>query len=164
MTKLTKLAEQRKNQQANKIEIKTLKQTHDLETAENLPPMTTKLSEVHKSTKKLEVKKSDSEKENTQELTPIEDKLNNLEDETVDKKSAVKNLPNNSKFSRMIKETLVSLMKSRSSPRTEQDVLGQASINDIPIQTLGGDSLKRKDNIYELTPEKKNFVVKRIYW
>ena len=73
--------------------------------------------------------------------------------ETIVDKSAIKNLPNNSKFIKMMKETVGSLIKSRNSPRFEQDALGQASKIGIPSQILGGISLKLIDNTYELTPE-----------
>ena len=51
----------------------------------------------------------------------------------------------------MMKETLGSLLMSLNSVRIEQDVLGQAIINVIAIQTLGGDTIN--DNVYKLTLE-----------
>ena len=61
-----KLAEQQKNQPANKIEIRILKQTHGIKIAESLSPIAKKLDEVNVSTKKLSevVKESKSENEN----------------------------------------------------------------------------------------------------
>ena len=57
---LRELAEQQKNQRALKIKNKILKQTLDIKFAENLSPITKKLSEVKESGEKLEkiVKKS----------------------------------------------------------------------------------------------------------
>ena len=40
-----------------------------------------------------------------------------------------------------------------------------ASILGVPIYTLGGDELRRRDNDYELTPEiYKNAILYRIHW
>ena len=47
---LRKLAEQQKNQRAEKIKNRILKQTHDIKLAESLSPITKKLDEVNKST------------------------------------------------------------------------------------------------------------------
>ena len=49
---LRKFAEQQKEQRALKIRNKILKQTHDIKLAESLSPITKKLEEVNKSTKK----------------------------------------------------------------------------------------------------------------
>ena len=50
---LLKLAEQQKEQRALKITNRILKQTHDDKLAESLSPITKKLEEVNKSTKKI---------------------------------------------------------------------------------------------------------------
>ena len=50
---LRKLAEQQKNQRAEKNKNRILKQTHDVKLAESLSPITNKLEEVNQSTKKL---------------------------------------------------------------------------------------------------------------
>ena len=50
---LRKLPEQQKNQRALKIKNRILKQTHDINLAESFSPITNKLQEVNKSTKKL---------------------------------------------------------------------------------------------------------------
>ena len=62
---LRKLAQQQKEQRAEKIKKRILKQTHDIKLAESLSPITKKLDEVNESTKQL-VKKSDIVDENTQ--------------------------------------------------------------------------------------------------
>ena len=61
---LRKLAEQQKNQQAEKIKNRILKQTHDVELAESLSPITSKL---HETSKKL----GDVIKESTQNLGDV---------------------------------------------------------------------------------------------
>ena len=49
---LRKLAEQQKNQRVHKIENRILKQTHDINLAESLSPITKKLEEIKETTKK----------------------------------------------------------------------------------------------------------------
>ena len=44
-------------------------------------------------------------------------------------------------------------MKSQSSPTNDQNDLGQTSINCTAVQISSGDSMKMKDNVYDLTPE-----------
>ena len=65
---LRKLAEQQKNQRAEKIKNRFLKQTHDIKLAESLSPITKKLDTINKSTEKLAkiVKKLDVEDGNSQ--------------------------------------------------------------------------------------------------
>ena len=65
---LRKLAEQYKNQRAEKIKNKFLKQTHDIKLSESLSPITKKIDTINESTKQLgeKVKKSDVEDGNTQ--------------------------------------------------------------------------------------------------
>ena len=50
---LRKLAEQLKNQRAEKIKIRILKQSHDINLAESLSPNTKKIEDVNKSTQEL---------------------------------------------------------------------------------------------------------------
>ena len=50
---LRKLAEQQKEQRALKIKNRILKQTHDIKLADSLSPITKKIDEVNKSTKKV---------------------------------------------------------------------------------------------------------------
>ena len=53
MINLRKFAEQQKNERALKVKNRILKQTHDINLAESLSPITKKLEEVNKSTKKV---------------------------------------------------------------------------------------------------------------
>ena len=50
---LSKLAEQQKNQRAEKIKKRILKKSHDIQLAENLSPITKKLDDVNETTEKL---------------------------------------------------------------------------------------------------------------
>ena len=104
---------------------------------------------MNESSKKLgEVcEKANSEIKKIQKLIAIAVNLDDSQDETVDNITARKNVSNTSKFSKMMKETLVFLLKSQNSPRIEQDTIGQASINRVPIQIMGVNSLKIQDKI-----------------
>ena len=72
-----KLAEQQKNQRAPKIKNRILKQTHDLQLAESLSPITKKLDEVNDSTKKVGevIKESNSENEDNKEIVTDKSKI-----------------------------------------------------------------------------------------
>ena len=48
---------------------------------------------------------------------------------------------------------LGSLMNSRNSLKLTQDEFGQANILGVPIQISGADTIKTKQNIYDLTLE-----------
>ena len=50
---LRKLAEQQKNQRAEKLKNRILKQTHDVKLAESLSPITKKLDDVNKYTQEV---------------------------------------------------------------------------------------------------------------
>ena len=62
--------------------------------AESFEPITKKSTEMNESTKKEEVFKRNSGNENSQQLVPIEIKLNNSEDEIDNIASNIKALPN----------------------------------------------------------------------
>ena len=144
-----KLAEQQKQQRALKIKNRTLKQTHDVKLAESLSPITKKLDEVNRSTKKISevIKESNSGNENNQEIVPVE-----IESEDENIQTNLRALPNSSIFSDQMTKTLGRLMSSANSLKILSTPSG-ASILGVPINTLGGDRIQIKDNIYDLTPE-----------
>ena len=146
---LRKLAEQQKEQRAIKIKNRILKQTHDIKLAESLSPITKKLEEVNKSTKKIGdvIKGSNSENEKNQEIVPVE-----IESEDEDIQTNLRALPNSSIFSDQMTKTLGRLMSTTNSLKIISTPSG-ASILGVPINTLGGDRIQIKDNIYDLTPE-----------
>ena len=147
---LRKLAEQQKNQRAEKNK-RILKQTHDIKLAESLSPITKKL-EVNKSTKKLGdvIKESNSENENNQEIVPVEIKSDNSEFDNTNTKITA--LPNSSIFSDLMTITLGKLMSSLNSLKRKSTPSG-STILGVPIYMLGDDKLRIRDNVYELTPE-----------
>ena len=146
---LRKLAEQEKNQRALKIKKRILKQTHDKKLAESLSPITEKLEEVNKSTKKVGdiLKESNSENENNQEIVPVE-----IESDDENIQTNLRALPNSSMFSDQMTKTLRRLMSSLNSLKIKASPSGPTILG-VPINTLGGDRIQIKDNIYDLTPE-----------
>ena len=143
---LRKLAEQQKQQRALKIKNRILKQTHDIKLAESLAPITKKLEE---STKKITevINPPNSENENNHEIVPLE-----VESEDENIQTILRALPNSSIFSDQMTKTLGRLMSSANSLKINSTPSG-ATILGVPINTLGGDRIQIKDNIYDLTPE-----------
>ena len=127
---LRKLAEQQKEQRAEKIKNRILKQTHDIKLAESLSPITKKLVIIN---------------ESTQEIGAVIKETNSKVD--------IKALPNSSKFSNSMRQRIGSLMNSRNSLKITQDESGRANILGVPIQISEGDTIKINENVYELTPE-----------
>ena len=125
-----KLAIQQKNERAEKIKNRILKQTHDVKLAENLSPITKKLDTINESTQKI----SDVIKETNSKVD-------------------IKALPNSSKFSNAMRQMIGSLMNSRNSLKITQDETGRANILGVPIQISEGDTMKINETVYELTPE-----------
>ena len=146
---LRKLAEQQKEHRALKIKNKILKETHDVKLAETLSPISKRLDEVNKSTKKINevIKGSNSENENNQEIVPVEYES---EDENI--QTNLRALPNSSMFSDQMTKTLGRLTFSANSLKIKNTPSG-ATILGVPIYTLGGDRIQIKDNVYDLTPE-----------
>ena len=127
---LRKLAQQQKEQRAEKIKNRILKQTHDVKLAESSSPITKKLDTINESLQKV----GDITKE-----TGSNEKIMAL--------------PNSSKFSIAMRQMLGSLMNSRNSLKITQDESGRANILGAPIQISEGDTIKINENVYELTPE-----------
>ena len=111
---LRKLAEKQKNEQAQKIKNRNLKQTHDVKLAESLSPITKKLEESNKKITEV-INPSNSENENNQEIVPVEDELEDAEDENLDQKIGIKPLLNSFKFSKQMLNTIGKLMSSKNS-------------------------------------------------
>ena len=146
---LRTLEEQQKEQRALKIKNRILKQTHDITLAESLSPITKKLEEVNKSTKQIGevIKESKSENENKREIVPVE-----IESEDENIQTNLGALPNSSMFSDQKTKTLGRLMSSSNSLKIKSSPSG-ATILGVPIMTLGGDRIQKKDNFFYFTPE-----------
>ena len=132
---LRKLAEQQKNQRAEKIKNRILKQTHDVELAESLSPITKKLDEVNKSTQ-------ESLSPNTKKLGEI------LKQSHSEKNKEMAITP-----SILLQETFKSLAEANNSSKLNQDKNHNMSIPGVPINAQGGDKIQVYENIYEFTPE-----------
>ena len=144
---LRKLAEQQKNQRAEKIKNRILQQTHDITLAECLSPTTKKLKETTRKFSKI-INPSNSEIENNQEVVPVES-----DSEEENNQINPRALPNSNKFSSLMTETLGALMNSKNSLKLIPDDSGRATILGVPINTLGRDRIQISENIYDLTPE-----------
>ena len=136
---LRKLVEQQKNERVLKIKNKILKQTHDIKLAESLSPITKKLGEV--------IKKSISENKNNQEIVPLE-----IESEDENIQTSLRALPGSYIFSDLLTKTLGRLMSSPNSLKIKSSPSG-ATVLGFPKYTLGGDKLKIRENVYDLTPK-----------
>ena len=55
-----------------------------------------------------------------------------------------------------MRDTLGSLKRSHASKRMDHDELKKVIFHGVPIYLLGGDKLKRNENVYDLTPEIHN--------
>ena len=149
MINLRKLAEQQKEQRAVIFKNKILKQTHDIKLAESLSPITKKLDTFNKFTKEIGevIKTSNSENENNQEIVPVE-----VESQDENIQTNLRALPNSSMFSDQMTKTLGRLMSSSNALKIKPSPSG-ATILGVPINTLGGDRIQIKDNIFDLTPK-----------
>ena len=142
---LRKLAEQQKNQRAEKIKSRILKQTHDNKLAESLSPITKKLDEVNKSTQ--------------ESLSHISKKLHIINESTKQLGGIVKesNSENRKEMamtpSILSEETYNSLAEANNSLKLNQNKNHNMSILGVPIRSVGGDKIQVYDNIYEFTPE-----------
>ena len=97
-----------------------------MELAESLSPITKKIDE------------------STKKISEVIKQSNSGDD--------IKALPNSSKISNSMQETIGSLMNSRNSLKITQEESSRANILDVPIQISGADTKKNK-KIYESTPE-----------
>ena len=129
---LRKLVEQQKNQRAEKIKNRILKETHDIKLAESLSPITKKLDKINKSTKKIrkDINPSNSEDEKKQEIVPVE-----IESEDENIQTNLRALPNSSIFSDQMTKTLGRLMSSAKSLKIKSSPSG-ATILGVAINTL----------------------------
>ena len=141
---LRKLAEQQKNERAQKIKNRILKQTHDIKLAESLSPVTKKLEEVNKSTQESLSpinKKSDTINESTQKVGDIIKESNSDNKEIIVTPST------------LLQDTFKSLTETSNSLKLNKDKQDNLSILGVPIKSLGGDQIQVYDNIYEFNPE-----------
>ena len=137
---LRQLAGQQKNQRAEKIKNRILKQTHDIKIAESLSPITKTLDEVTKSTRKLvDVIKETQPKtpqlaiENTSAPQPIENNEGVIYD--VELENTFNNMKKNIGFFNI-----------------EERDNGDIFWNGFPVEKMGGNKLKINEKIFDIAP------------
>ena len=132
---LRKLAQQQKEQRAEKIKNKILKQTHDIKLAESLSPITKKLDEVKESTKKLG------------------DVIKNSKPETPQLAIANTQTPAilNTTISNSLRDTLSFMKKSKNFFKLKKDG-NEVFWNKTPIKAFGDNRISIKDQEYDIKP------------
>ena len=136
---LRKLAEQQKNQRALKIKNRISKQTHDINLAESLSPITEKLDEVKKSTEEVGqiIRKAQPSQKN---------------------KTILQNSPtqtpaiDNSNISRLLLDTLAFMKTSKKFFKLTEDH-GKVYWNDVLINPIGDNRIRINDNEYDISPD-----------
>ena len=137
-TNLRKLAERQKNQRAEKIKKRKLKQTHDVELAQSLSPITKRLDEVKESTEKLgDVIKG------SQPKTPQLAIANTLQP-AIEKIEGV--------LYDVELENILNKMKDNTGFfKASHDPQRGGMINNYPIKMVGGTKAEIKDNAYNIS-------------
>ena len=140
---LCKIAEQQKEQRAEKIENKNLKQTHDIKLAESLSPITKKLEEVNKSTQELGevIKKSQPNTpqaaiENTHKAIPIENEQ--IQPGVI--------------YDISLENTLIIMKNNTGFFNMEESDDCDIFWNLFPVGKIGGDKLKINMKIHSVNP------------
>ena len=154
---LRKLADQQKNQRAEKIKNRILKQTHDIKLAESLSPITEKLDETSKklhnvieeSTQNLEnvIKENNTPQlaiENTPIHQPIEDNEGRV-------------------YSVELENTLNKMADNAGFFKTQYDQQRGWMLNNISIKSPGGTKIRVDENEYDLTKGIRNVLTQKTY-
>ena len=149
---LRKLAQQQKEQRAEKIKNRILKQTHDIKLAENLSPITKKLDET---TKKL----GDVIEESTQILGNVIEE-NNTPQLAIENTPIHQPIENNEGgvYSVELKNTLNKMTDNTGFFKTHYDQQRGWMINNIPIKSPGGTRIKINENEYDSTQGIRNVL------
>ena len=152
---LRKLAYQQKNERAEKIKNRILKQTHDIKLAESLSPITDKLDNINESAKKsltpINEKLDNINESAKKSLTPINEKLDNINDSTIKLGDIIRE----SNSSSLLKDTFKSLSDDESNAlKIVKDEGDNMTILSKPIKSLGGDKILLDNNkVYDLSTE-----------
>ena len=132
---LRKLAEQQKNERALKIKNRILKQTHDINLAESLSPITKKLDEINKSTQ--------------ESLSPISGKLDTI-NENNQKLGDIIQEYNSSLPDTLFDDTLNKMKSNIGFFNIEENDDGNIFWNGFPIEKMGGNKLKTNEKVFEI--------------
>ena len=149
LNNLRKLAEQQKNQRAEKIKNTILEKTHDAKLAESLSPITKKLDETSE-------KLGDVFRESNQNL-------GNIIKENNTPQPAIENTPTplpieNEKlqpginYSTSLENTLSNMRDNSGFFNIEETDDGEIFWNGFPVEKMGGNKLKINEKIHNITP------------
>ena len=148
LNNLRKLTEQQKNQRAEKIKDRILKQTHDIKLAESLSPSTEKLDEVKKSTQALRDVIKESQPKTPQlaiEITPTTHQpIENIESSIYDVE---------------IENTLNNMTDDTGFLKTYHDPQRGWMINNHAIKMLRGTKVEINENKYNVSPGVRKVLV-----
>ena len=142
---LRKFAEQQKNQRAEKLKNRILKQTHVVKLAESLSPITTKLDETSK-------KLGDVVKESTQNLGNVI-KENNTPQLAIKNTPAPQPIENNEGviYDVDLENTLKNMTTNSGFFKTYYDRERGWIWNGHPVKMLGGTEVEINDKIFNIT-------------
>ena len=132
---LRKLAEQEKNERALKIKNRIIKQTHDINWAESLSPITKKLDEINKSTQ--------------ESLSPISGKLDTI-NENNQKLGDIIQEYNSSLPDTLFDDTLNKMKSNIGFFNIEENDDGNIFWNGFPIEKMGGNKLKINEKVFKI--------------
>ena len=144
---LRKLAEQQKNQRAEKIKHRALKQTHDVKLAESLSPITTKLDETSKEL-------GDVIKKSTQNLGSV------IKD-NITPQLAIENTPTTQQpiennegniYDVELENTLNKMKDNTGFFKTQHKPLSGWMLDNFSIGTPGRTEVEISGNKYDITP------------
>ena len=149
---LRKLAQQQKEQRAEKIKNRILKQTHDVKLAESLSPITKKLDETNKNL-------SDVIIESTQNLGNVI-KENNTFQPAIENtpQPAIENTPQpiednqGNVYDVELENTLNKMIDNTGFFKTHYDQQRGWMLNNHPIKMAGGTKIEIDKNEYNITP------------
>ena len=155
MINLRKLAQQQKEQRAEKIKNRILKQTHDIKLAESLSPITKKLDET---TKKL----GDVIEEYTQNLGNVI-KKNNTPQLAIENTPTIQPAIENTQtqpgviYDVSLENTLTNMKdKQKGFFKIEEDENGQRLWNGIPVEISGDSRIEIKGKEFNISPNLQN--------
>ena len=164
---LRKLSQQQKNQRAEKIKNRILKQTHDIKLAESLSPITEKLDETSKklhnvieeSTQNLEnvIKENNTPQlaiENTPTIQPAIENTS-IHQPIEDNEGRV--------YSVELENTLNKMADNAGFFKTQYDQQRGWMLNNIPIKSPGGTKIQVDENEYNLTKGIRNVLTQKTY-
>ena len=146
---LRKLAQQQKEQRAEKIKNRILKQTHNKKLAESLSPITEKLDET---TKKLgEVIKESQSK--TPQLAIANTQTPAIENTTTSQSLPIENERTQPGviYETSLENTLNKMKENIGFFNIEERDNGDIFWNGIPVEKVGGNKIKINENVFDIT-------------